>query len=85
MSLMPRATNILQWDQQWAAKPQGGANPIKWSLSWDWGLQLDPMNAELVVIADQQAAVNTFSPLAHTARHFSKVKGAQNLDLSGLR
>ena len=30
-------------------------------LSSDWGLQLDPMKLELLVIADQHAAVNTFS------------------------
>ena len=35
------------------------------------------MNEELVVIADQQAAVNTFSPLAHTARQMSKVRGSR--------
>ena len=35
------------------------------------------MNAELVVIADQQVAVNTFSGLAHTARQANKVEGAQ--------
>jgi len=35
------------------AKSQDGANPIKRLLSGDWGLQFAPMNAELVVIADQ--------------------------------
>ena len=38
-------------------------------LSSDWGLQLDPMKLELLVIADQHAAVNTFPGLVHTARH----------------
>ena len=38
-------------------------------LSSDWGLQLDPMKAESLVIADQHAAVNTFPGLVHTARH----------------
>ncbi len=33
------------------------------------------MNLELVVIADHQAAVNTFSGLVHTARQVSKVGG----------
>ena len=37
-------------------------------LSSDWGLQLAPMKLELLVIADQHAAVNTFSGLVHTAR-----------------
>ena len=39
----------------------------KFRLSSDWGLQPDPMKSESVVIADQQAAVNTFSGLVHTA------------------
>ena len=35
------------------AKPQGGANPIKRLLSWDWGLQLAPMKLESLVTAGQ--------------------------------
>ena len=48
---------------------------VRWSesqkagLSSDWGLQLDPMKSESLVIADQHAAVNTFPGLVHTARH----------------
>ena len=38
-------------------------------LSSDWGLQLDPMKLESLVIADQHATVNTFPGLVHTARH----------------
>ncbi len=38
-------------------------------LSSDWSLQLDSMKLESLVIADQQAAVNTFPGLVHTARH----------------
>ena len=38
-------------------------------LSSDWSLQLDSMKLELLVIADQNAAVNTFPGLVHTARH----------------
>ena len=41
------------------------------------------MNEELVVIADQKAAVNTFSPLVHTARQGSKVGNGRNSRLSG--
>src|ERR1041385_7046998 len=41
----------------------------KVGLSSDWGLQLDPMKLELLVIADQHDAVNTFPGLVHTARH----------------
>ena len=48
---------------------------VKWSksqkagLSSDCSLQLDYMKLESLVIADQHAAVNTFSGLVHTARH----------------
>ena len=38
-------------------------------LSSDCGLQLARMKMELLVIADQHAAVNTFPGLVHTARH----------------
>ena len=53
----------------------GGDNGLipKSRLSSDWGLQLDPMKSESLVIADQHAAVNTFPGLVHTARHTTKV------------
>ena len=51
----------------------------KLALSWDCRLKLACMNPELVVIAHQQRAVNTFSPLAHTARQISKVEGTRRL------
>ena len=38
-------------------------------LSSDCTLQLEYMKLELLVIADQRAAVNTFPGLVHTARH----------------
>jgi hypothetical protein len=41
----------------------------KSSPSSDCSLQLDCMKVESLVIADQQAAVNTFPGLVHTARH----------------
>ena len=37
--------------------------------NWDRRLQLACVNVELLVIADQNAAVNTFPGLVHTARH----------------
>ena len=49
----------------------------KFRLSSDWGLQPDPMKSESVVIADQHAAVNTFSGLVHTARQANKVGGGR--------
>ncbi len=42
-------------------------------LSTDCSLQLDCMKVESLVIADQQAAVNTFPGLVHTARQATKV------------
>ena len=48
---------------------------VKWSKthktspSSDCSLQLDYMKLESLVIADQNAAVNTFPGLVHTARH----------------
>ena len=36
-------------------------------------MQLDYMKLESLVIADQNAAVNTFPGLVHTARHITKV------------
>ena len=43
------------------------------------------MKLELVVIADQQAAVNTFSGLVHTARQVSEVGGARTPPFGGGR
>ena len=54
-------------------KPVKGSQSQKTGLSSDWGLQLDPMKEESLVIADQHAAVNTFPGLVHTARHTTKV------------
>ena len=41
--------------------------------SSDCRLKLAYMKSELLVIADQHAAVNTFPGLVHTARHTTKV------------
>ncbi len=51
-----------RWNQSQKAGP-----------SWDCSLQLDYMNVESLVIANQQVAVNTFPGLVHTARHTTKV------------
>ncbi len=51
-----------------------GSETAKWSgsqkvhLNMDCSLKLDCMELKSLVIADQQAAVNTFSGLVHTAR-----------------
>ena len=52
-----------------------GREAVKRSQSYkadrspDWSLQLDSMKSESLVIADQNAAVNTFPGLVHTVRH----------------
>ena len=48
-----------------------GSQSEKTGLSSDWSLQLDSMKLESLVIADQNAAVNTFPGLALTARHIT--------------
>ena len=50
----------------------GKQNP-KSRLSSDCRLQPACMKSELLVIADQHAAVNTFPGLVHTARHTMRV------------
>ena len=48
---------------------------VRWSksqkscLSSDWSLKLDSMKLESLVIVDQNATVNTFPGIVHTARH----------------
>ncbi len=49
--------------------PGNGMLIGKTHRSADWGLQLAPMKAELLVTACQQSAVNTYPGLVHTARH----------------
>ena len=48
-------------------------------LSSDCRLQLACMKSELLVIADQNAAVNTFPGLVHTARHAMGVGNTRSL------
>jgi hypothetical protein len=55
-----------------------GSEIVRWSKSLkagpssDCGLKFAHMKVESLVIADQQAAVNTFPGLVHTARHTTK-------------
>jgi hypothetical protein len=50
-------------------EPVRGSQSEKTDLSTDKSLQLDSLKSESLVIPDQQAAVNTFPGLVHTARH----------------
>ena len=60
-----------------------GCETARWSqspktnLSSDWSLQLDSMKQESLVIVDQNATVNTFPGLVHTARHAMEVSSTQ--------
>ena len=73
MALTARAAHVLQCPVQNDPRPRGGGNLFKTGPSSDWSLQLDSMKLESLVIADQNAAVNTFPGLVHTARHITKV------------
>ncbi len=68
MALMGWATHVLQWPVQRAANPRGGANLTK-PVVVRIAVQLDCVKSESLVITDQNAAVNTFPGLVHTARH----------------
>ena len=54
------------------------SKPQKVFPSSDCTLQLEYMKMELLVIADQNAAVNAFPGLVHTARHTMGVGGARS-------
>ncbi len=61
-----------------------GSKAARWSesqkicLSTDCSLQLDCMKAESLVSADQQAALNTFPGLVHTARQAMEAGGTRS-------
>ena len=73
MPLMSWATHVLQWVQTEGCNPARGSESHKGTLSSDRRLQPACVKSESLVIADQQAAVNTFPGLVHTARHTTKV------------
>jgi hypothetical protein len=54
------------------SQPARGRQSHKAGLSSDCRLQLACMKSESLVSADQQAALNTFPGLVHTARHTTK-------------
>ena len=56
-------------DDTKGSEPARGSESQKVILSSDWSLQLDSMKLESLVIVDQNATVNTFPGLVHTARH----------------
>ena len=64
-----RTTMVVNRGKQSREEEQTPKN----DLSSDCRLQLACMKLELLVIADQHAAVNTFPGLVHTARQTMKV------------
>ena len=73
MPLMSWATHVLQWALIEGSEAARQSESQKRALSSDRRLQLASVKSESLVIADQQAAVNTFPGLVHTARHTTKV------------
>ena len=61
-----------------SSEPAMASESQKAGLSSDCGLQPAHMKSELLVIADQHAAVNAFPGLVHTARHTMEVGGARS-------
>ncbi len=60
-------------DDTKGCEPARGSESQKVILSSDWSLQPDSMKLESLVIADQNAAVNMFLSLVHTARQATRV------------
>ena len=69
MPLMTWATHVLQWRGTKGSDPARVSKSHKMRPSSDWRLQLASTKLELLVIANQHVAVNTFPGFVHTARH----------------
>ena len=78
MPLMTWATHVLQWREQREANERSGANPRKHVPVRTVVCNSDYTKLESLVIADQNAAVNTFPGLVHTARHTMGVGNARS-------
>ena len=78
MPLMTWATHVLQWQSNRGKQYSDVEQIPKNCPSSDCRLQLACMKSELLVIADQHAAVNTFPGLVHTARHTMGVGNTQS-------
>ena len=79
MPLMIWATHVLQWRGTQGGETVKLSKSQKTRLSSDCSLQPDYTKLESLVIADQNAAVNTFPGLVHTARHTMGVSNARSL------
>ena len=76
---MSWATHVLQWSETEGSEAARQSKPQKPDLSSDRRLQPACVKLELLVIADQHAAVNTFPGLVHTARHTMGVCNTRSL------
>ena len=79
MPLMTWATHVLQWQYNRGKQYSDVEQIPKNSLSSDCRLKPACTKSELLVIADQHAAVNTFPGLVHTARHTMRVGDTRSL------
>ena len=73
-----RATMVITTGRKAARRSQS----LKNGLSSDCSLQLDCMKLELLVIAHQHGAVNTFPGLVHTARQAMEAGGTRSQRLN---
>ena len=79
MPFMTWATHVLQWRITEGSEAVRQSKTQKIRPSSDCRLQLACTKLELLVIADQHAAVNTFPGLVHTARHTMGVGNTRSL------
>jgi hypothetical protein len=79
MPLKSWASNVLQWWTYNVKRSREAEQIPKSHLSSDCRLQLACMKSELLVIADQHAAVNTFPGLVHTARQAMRIANTRSL------
>ena len=77
---LTRTTMVVNRGKQYREVEQNPKN----DLSSDCRLQLAYMKLELLVIVDQNATVNAFPGLVHTARHTTEVGGAQSWSINRL-
>ena len=75
---MSWATHVLQWPVTEGSEGVSWSQSQKPGLSSDCGLQFAHMKQELLVIANQNVAVNAFPGLVHTARHTMEVRGTRS-------
>ena len=73
MPLTAWATHVLQWFGTEGSEAATRSQSLKTNPSSDCRLKPACMKMELLVIADQHAAVNAFPGLVHTARHTTRV------------